>query len=259
MTTLHALQRQFAACLVDGDTALSAAVRATPDADATLRLDVYAHAYRQRLHEVLAEEFPALAATAGADTFAAWTARCARERPSRDPNLRWYGAAFADWLREAAAAPPVAAALAGFEWALSIAFDAKDLPALEAERLAALPAAHWPALRLSLHPQLVLLPAAWNLEAIRRAVDAGQEPPPPTAAPGTLAIWRRQRQVRYRRLDAEEAAALDALRQGLPFGALCEALAGRYGAAAAPRAAQALRDWIEAGWIAAPDGDALGG
>ncbi len=256
MTTLLALQRQFAACLLDGDTALCAAVCTTPQADAAMRLEVYAHAYRQRLHEVLAEEFPALAAMAGADRFADWTAHYARERPSRDPNVRWYGAAFADWLREAAPAQPAAAALAAFEWTLSVAFDAEDLPALQAERLAALPAAHWPHLRLALHPQLALLPVAWNLEAIRRAVDVGQPPPSLREAPGTLAIWRRQRRVRYRRLDAEEAAALDLLRSGLPLGALCEALAGRYGADAAPRAAQGLRDWIEAGWIAGPDDDA---
>lgn len=257
MNALRALQRQFAACLLDGDASLADAVHATPGADAALRLAVYAHAYRQRLHEVLAEEFPALAAMAGADRFAEWTARYAGERPSQDPNLRWYGAAFADWLHDAVPAQPAAAAMARFEWALSIAFDAQDLPALEAGRLATLPASHWPTLRLRLHPQLVLLPVAWNLDAIRLAVDAGQAPPPPAGAPGTLAVWRRQRRVRYRRLEAEEATALDALRRGLPFGALCEALAGRYGTDAAPRAAQRLRDWIEAGWIAERIDDAV--
>lgn len=256
MNVLRALQRQFAARLLDGDGSLTAAVRATPGADATLRLEVYAHAYRQRLHEVLAEEFPALAAMAGVDRFADWTQHYARERPSRDPNVRWYGATLADWLREAAPEQPAAAAMAAFEWTLSIAFDAQDLPALEAERLAPLPAARWPALRLALHPQLVLLPVAWNLEAMRLAVDAGRAPPPLTDAAGTLAVWRRQRRVRYRRLNAEEAAALDLLRRGLPLGALCEALAARYGAEAAPRAAQSLRDWIEAGWIADLDDDA---
>jgi len=257
MNALRTLQRQFAARLLDGDAALTAAVRTTPGADAALRLEVYAHAYRQRLHEVLAEEFPALAAMAGADRFADWTAHYARERPSQDPNLRWYGAAFADWLREAAPAQPGAAAMAAFEWTLSIAFDAQDLPALDAGRLATLPAAHWPALRLRLHRQLALLPVDWNLEALRLAVDAGHAPPPLNDAPGTLAIWRRQRRVRYRRLNAEEAAALDLLRCGLPFGALCEALAERYGTDAVPRAAQGLRDWIEAGWIADLDDDAV--
>ncbi len=257
MNALRALQRQFAARLLGDDASLAAAVHATSGADAAMRLAVYAHAYRQRLHEVLAEEFPALAAMAGTDRFAEWTARYASEQPSRDPNLRWYGAAFADWLRSAAPAQPAAAALAAFEWTLSIAFDAEDLPALDAGRLANLPAAHWPTLQLRLHPQLTLLPVAWNLEAMRLAVDAGRAPPPLTGAPGTLTVWRRQRRVRYRRLEAEEATALDLLRRGLPFGALCEALAERYGADAAPRAAQHLRDWIEAGWIADLDDDAV--
>ncbi|ANB16277.1 DNA-binding domain-containing protein [Dokdonella koreensis] len=254
MTALRTLQRQFAAHLLTDDTTVAGAVCTTPGADAATRLGVYAHAYRQRLHEVLAEEFPGLQALAGEAAFAGWTARYARERPSRHPNIRWYGAAFADWLREAVPAQPAAAAMAELEWALSTAFDAPDLPALEAGRLAALPPQAWPALRLGLHPNLIVLPLAWNLDAIRRAADARITPPALAAETADLAIWRQQRRVRYRRLAVDEAAVLAGMRRGLPFGALCAALAEWHGMdAAAPRAAQVLRDWVEAGWIGGLD------
>ena len=65
--------------------------------------------------------------------------------------------------------------------------------------------------------------------------------------------------LEFRSLDADEAAALDAVVAGNSFGELCELLAARFDPErAAVRAAGWLRRWVEEGLIAAVTTDSGG-
>jgi hypothetical protein len=64
-------------------------------------------------------------------------------------------------------------------------------------------------------------------------------------------IWRPERMSNFRSLEADEAVMLDAMVQGRPFPALCEALLAHVEEdQAAARAAGLLRSWVEEGLIA---------
>jgi hypothetical protein len=73
------------------------------------------------------------------------------------------------------------------------------------------------------------------------------------ARPVSYAIWRSDLEVYFRALDAQEALALDAARQGATFGGVCERVLASATdddfAASAHRAAALLQNWIRARWI----------
>ena len=111
----------------------------------------------------------------------------------------------------------------------------------------------WPALRFTLHPSLQRLSFAYNVTAIRRALDRGEALPALERfeAPQPHAVWRSELTVRHRRLSDEEAALLARIAGGASFADLCEALAVSHATdAVALHAATLLRTWISDGWIA---------
>jgi hypothetical protein len=63
-------------------------------------------------------------------------------------------------------------------------------------------------------------------------------------------VWRFDYDLKFRAIDANEAATLDAARTGATFGEICELLAARMEAGqAVVAAAQILRGWLEWGII----------
>lgn len=261
MTALADLQADFARYLLrDADgSAAQPLVRVAPGIDAAARMNVYRHAYRERLHETLCNDYPVLRRLMGDAAFAGLAYACIDAHRSASPNIRWYGGVLPDIAagRQPWQAAPALAAMARFEWAIGLAFDAADAPALAVDALAQVPAADWAGLGFILQPalrQLVLSHAVadWWL-AVRDLDDAAVLPPPPgplPAAERNWAIWRGEHGVRFRLLDPDEAAALQAVQDGGSFGALCDLLVAHAGAeGAAPRAAGLLRVWVDAGWI----------
>jgi hypothetical protein len=228
---------------------------------AAMRLEVYANAYFQRIHDVLARDFGALAEALGAEGFHDLVTAYLCVHPPERPSLRHAGEKLADFLASHAAAQPFrrrwpfAADLARLEWALAAAFDAADAASLERSQLVALPPEAWQDLVLALHPCVQRLDVRWNVAALREAFEAGSgEPDAPTpcaSTAGQLLVWRRAERVWFRTLAAEEAELLDRLAAGVPFGALCEQLAARHGSEDAPaRAAAWLAGWIDAELLA---------
>jgi hypothetical protein len=244
---LAPLQRAFQRHVYRPGAPMARQVAAGPRANAARRLDVYASAYRARLVEALAEDYPALRQQLGERHFDRLARQFIAAQPSTFRNLRWYGAELARLLGSA----PLAE-LARFEWALGLAFDAADAPLLGEADLARVPPARWPRLRFRLHPSVQRLdlrsnaPDLWRV-AIRekkRAVAKTHR----RAVPWL--VWRRGFEPFYRALAADEAWALDALARGRNFAALCAGLrrwAG--GAGAAQRGAQLLRNWLAEGLL----------
>ncbi|HKJ24597.1 MAG TPA: DNA-binding domain-containing protein [Myxococcota bacterium] len=228
-------------------------------ATASTRLEIYAHAYFQRIHDVLARDLPTLAAALGADGFHDLAAAYLCVHPPSRPSLRHAGARLPGFLAtDAAAAPfrrrwPFAADLARLEWALGEAFDAPDAPPLARAELEALAPERWETLALAPHPSVRRLSVGWNVAALRAAFEADDEDaagaalPSPEAGDATLLVWRSRERVRFRALDADEADLLARLATGATFGALCEAVARRHGPDEAPaRAAARLAAWLDA-------------
>lgn len=225
-------------------------------------LGVYEHAYTARLLDVLAEDFPALHTLLGDERFAEVTRTYVGANPSRHPSIRWLGARLPSWIAttEPWSEHPELADMAGFEWALGLAFDAPDAPALSFDALAAVSPEAWHAIGFVFHPSLQRIDLTRDVVPFRQAVAAARDPeaaPGPLGGPEPWAAWRDPASltVRYDRLDSDEAAALDAARTGVGFGGLCERVA-ETGAAdtAAVRAATMLRGWIERGWISGLSG-----
>lgn len=258
MSALAQLQREMQAHVLRDDAAALRAVVATPRADASQRLGIYAHAYHARLLGVLRDDFTGLRALAGEEEFERLALAYVAATPSPHPNVRWYGKDMAAFARAQPpwSARPSLAAMAALEWAIGLAFDAADEPILGFADVAALAPADWPHLRLRLHASLQRLDLDCNVDAIRRALDR-EEPIPPLGErmpAQTWAAWRKDATVRHRRLEDDEAAALDAAAQGATFAELCERLCEWHPAeTVAARAAMLLRRWIEDQWVTSMD------
>lgn len=234
---------------------LAGRVRGDASADAILRLEIYANAIFQRMREVLEEEFEALARTLGADAFHDLVTAYLLVHPSRHPSLRVAGEALPEFLAaHEVAAPfrerwPWAPDLARLEWALSLAFDAADAPTLARADLGRVALDDWEGLVLGFQPSVRLLRVAWPVQRlVASASDTSLDAPEPTA----LVVWRRDERPRQRVAPPLEADLIERALAGATFGALCAHAADAVGAeSAAPRVAELLAGWTDAGLLTA--------
>jgi Putative DNA-binding domain len=249
--TLAELQRRFQAYVQGADSDVVGFVVADARADAAQRMDVYYRAYRLRLLEVLEQDFPALAAVAGAERFVQLGRAYIDAHPSRRPSVRWFGEGLAAFLRATAPAEPLLAELAAFEWAQGEAFDALDGPVLAVDDVAQIPGEDWPDMCFTSHPSLRRLQAEWNVGAIAQAVDDSAPVPAALRGPGVpWALWRHDLVVRWRSLGDDEAAALDAVCAGANFGEMCELLCEHVDPdMAGLHAASLLKRWLVDGLL----------
>lgn len=209
------------------------------------RLRIYADAYRWRLVQVLAEDYPALRAALGQAAFSRLAQRYLAVRPSRHPSVRWLGAGFADWLRSIGQ-PSSRVALARLEWAQGEVFDAADATACDIDVLLALSPLQWSAMRLRLVPALRLLAGIGNAPRRAHALIEGLAPPRWRRTPGYWLVWRHALDVHWRALPGDEAAALACVAAGGNFAEACAVIGG---ADPALRAASLLKRWIADGLV----------
>jgi hypothetical protein len=251
--TLSTLQAAFQTFLLKGDADISDRIAGTPSASATERLQVYGNAYRQRLTEALAQDYPKLRNFIGEDRFAAMAHAYIDSFPSTHPSLRWFGRHLAKFLRTVPwSDQPVLSELADFEWTMGQSFDAADTPTLTVDAMSAIPPQDWAGLQLGFQSALRTLRLQWNISALWKALDEAQ-PHPATEASSSATdwlIWRRDLKIYWRALQADEAEALESARSGASFGVLCELLCARVGETEAPmRAASLLRQWLTDGLV----------
>jgi hypothetical protein len=254
MSALARVQREFQDYLLRGDPAVEARVVGTARVPVATRLGIYADAYRNRLAEALASNYPVLAKLLGEADFAALAADYIAAHDSPFFSIRYYGGALAEFLatREDYVAAPVLAELAQWEWAMTSAFDAADVPPLGAEDLARIPPAQWAQLRFRWHPSVQRLALWWNVPQLWQALSDDEERPAMTlaAAPVHWLLWREELTTYFRSLPKTEVGVLDAARSGWPFGELCTLLCEELGESEAPaQAAALLRGWIGSGLL----------
>ncbi|MBS0226893.1 MAG: putative DNA-binding domain-containing protein [Proteobacteria bacterium] len=235
--------------LMHGNAALSGCI----DGDRRdQRMRIYGDAYRLRLTDILANDFPVLHALVGEDMFDALAGGYLHAHPSRHPSVRHFGCDFPDWLRQQEH-PSTWSMLADFEWAQGEAFDAVDAAAIALTDIAALPADAWPGLRLTLHPAIRRVHAPDCIPEIVEAHHAGRPlPSMKDCDPSDWLLWRADFRVHWRRLDADEAMLLDMVAGSATFADLCAQLSTQTPeTTAALRVVSLLKLWITDGLVIA--------
>jgi hypothetical protein len=191
------------------------------------RINIYAHMYYARLHEVLREDFPRVAAILGCAGFGAVTRSYLACHPSTHPSLRHLGRHFAAFLdtRPEVASLPFLGDLARLEWTREDVFDALDAEPLRLEYLQSLSADEWPDLRFQLIPAFQVLQSDWPVHELWAA--AGEETLDRGCArreKTALRVWRDGFAVYHAKMDAPEQVALAGVRASEPFAVICAAL-----------------------------------
>ncbi len=225
------------------------------------RWSIYVEAYRLRLTDALATQYPALVVRCGRAAFTELAAAFIRGHPSNHRSIRDYGAELADFVRgdHATAEQRLRGELARFEWLLAAAFDAADIAATRVEDLAAIAPHEWPTLCFAPVPSLQRFDTITNAVAAWREIRRGLEIDPvagpalePAASviePIPWLIWRPRWESEFRSLPTGEAAALDRLLAGTPFATLCGELADSHGEQAPLQAAAWLKGWLTEGLL----------
>ena len=193
------------------------------------RVEIYATGYFYRILEVLKEDFPATLAVVGADNFHNLVTGYLIDYPPTQPSIYFAGKSFAPFL---ATHPlrerwPFLADLAMLERATFESFHAADAPALDGDLMRTIPAAAWPALKLRTHPATRLVPSAWRIDRLLRAVADGGAWQIPDHEDVAIIVSRRDAGVSWRVTeDTEQPALLLANADGgATFADVCEAIA----------------------------------
>jgi hypothetical protein len=229
MNSLHDLQKAFRDHVLTGSKLILPQVAGSEKVSAEVRLGIYADGYRLRLLEALETDYPGLLGMVGAEIFDELGRAYIEAHPSPYFNLRWYGDQLAGFLRTAQPyrERPALAEMAALEWAMTLAFDAPDVPAVTVEDMVLLPAEHWPGAAFRAHPSLRRLDFCWNVPTIWNAIDAKdaqRQHEQEYDSPVAWIVWRNTLKVYFRSLTDDEAWALDAMLSGACFAGICEGL-----------------------------------
>ncbi|HTD11231.1 MAG TPA: DNA-binding domain-containing protein [Steroidobacteraceae bacterium] len=254
MRQLAGVQEDFQDYLLRGSAAVERHVVGSARVPVATRLGVYSGAYRARLAEALQANFPALAKLLDTADFEALASHYVAAHDSAFFSIRYYGHELPQFLSQHPdyTAAPVLAELARWEWTMTSAFDAADATPLEHAALAQFSPQQWPQLRFSWHPSVARLGLSWNVPQLWQALTQDAERPAASVnrVPVQWLLWRQQLTTYFRSLAETEARALDAARDGWPFGELCALLCDELGEEQAPlQAATLLRGWVDAGLI----------
>jgi hypothetical protein len=190
---------------------------------------------------------PRLKELLGEEQFGAIAAAYVDAYPSQFASIRWFGDRLAQTLEQSHRSQPWVAELAHWEWALAASFDASDANSVGVECLATVAPGEWAELRLQFHPSVQYLELATNAQALFKALSEEQPPPQPAILekPQPWLLWRQDLRTQYRSLEPDEAAALQVMRAGGTFGAMCEALCAWHDADEVPLAAAGmLKRWL---------------
>ncbi|MCU0863698.1 MAG: DNA-binding domain-containing protein [Planctomycetes bacterium] len=204
---LRTLQRQFAAVMRGRGPQPSPLLP-------TARMRIYRTAYRVRLLEVLAMDYPAVRAALGEHRFErlgrAYLAAC----PSRHPNLNRFGVRFVRFLaRQPVRRRAELLGLARLDLAWTQAFDALE----PTPRPVAPAAVDWSRQRLPWHPSVRLLRVPATVVDRWQALRTGQPLPRPRTGRAEVCVRRRGGEVVWQELPSAAAALLRRLQRRLPL------------------------------------------
>ena len=228
MPALHQLEQAFAASMRFEDDSVVGAHIIEDLFTAPERLRIYRNTFRSTLTEALRMTYPATDKLVGRDFFDAAAAQFIHASPPSSGYLNDYGGSFADFLAafEPARALPYLPDVARFEWALSVAANAVDAPALQAQALAGVDPEQHAALVFEPHPSVVFLglnyPADEIADAVTSGNDAAMAEVDMTRRPVWLVVHRGPGGVDAQRLEPDAYAFVSRLCNGEPLGRLLD-------------------------------------
>ena len=245
---LAALQGNFLAFLRDRPNAIAEVIAPGGRIGVAQRLNIYHHAYRARLLEVLKDVFERTWAYLGDEGFE----RCARRfidmhAPSAR-TLQNFGADFPAWLGIEFSEDGDIADIAAIDWLVRRAFDGPDAEPISIRDLAGLTGADWANVSFDFHPTIQIAPIEYNAASMWEALEAGESPPPADRlqTPTWLLVWRKDLRPHFQTIGAIEVAAIEAMRTGATFAGTCEQLAATFpDEDVATLAGISLRRWVD--------------
>lgn len=228
MRDLKELQHHFQGYLLDTTASITAAVVDNPPLPAKARLDIYRDGYYLRLLEALEQDYEVLRSMIGEETFDQLGRDYIHAHPSHFRSIRWYGKELASFLQGKTLTfnQPWLIEMAQFEWLLTEAFDAAESSIVTVAEMAAIPFEKWPQMRFILHPSIRQLVLYTNVVLIWQSYkeeSACLSPQKSTIAAPWI-IWRKELEVQFCSLAAEEIYMLRSLMAGAPFATICEGL-----------------------------------
>ena len=261
MSRLPDIQEAFQRFLLAGDSAeIGSLVVGTQRVPVETRLGIYGDGYRSRLIEALQTTFPVLANLLGETDFQSLATQYVNAHDSTFFSIRYYGDQMADFLAGDAeySKAPILAEMARWEWAMAAVFDAADAEPIDSRAFAGVAPEDWAELRFEWSPAVQVIELEWNVPQLWKAVTEETERPEPQLAaqpgqgqqPMSYLIWRRELQIYFRALAAEEAVVVAAARASHSFGELCVLLCDHLDESEASlHAAGFLRGWVESGLL----------
>jgi hypothetical protein len=254
VSRLADIQEAFQRFLLAADSEIESHVLGTTRVSVETRLGIYGGGYRSRLIEVLESSYPVLAHLLGEADFHTLAAKYVATHESTFFSVRYYGHELADFLAADAeySKAPLLAELAKWEWAMADAFDAADAEPIDSGAFAQVAPEDWAELRFEWSPCAQLIALEWNVPELWKAVTEDSERPEPSLnlEPASWLIWRRELQIYFRPVAAEEAVVIAASRAGQSFGELCVLLCEHLDESEASlHAAGFLRGWVQSGLI----------
>lgn len=191
------------------------------------RVDIYANMYFYRILDVLKEDFPAALAMLGAERFHNLITGYLIDYPPAHFSIAYAGNHLADFIRDHPLRDEFLflSDLARLERALIDVFHAADTVPLDAEQMRAIPPADWPTMKLTLSPASLILELQWDVAAILKAVEQGEELSHPARDDISMLVWRNRNRVYHRAIDSAERDELEAIAKGTTFAEICEMIA----------------------------------
>ena len=197
------------------------------------RLRAYTGGLPARVHDSLAQDYPALAHVIGSSAFHGFVHRYLRVLPAGVYNLNEIGSCLPEFLATDAVAVEFAFApdLARLELAVRIAFHARESAALDAAKLAGWTLEDWGEATLRFQPSLAVVSSPWPIRDVWAArntpideIDIALE-----GRPQHVLVHRLGYEVVCEVVEEREALALGQLLAGRTLGEVAEALVGSGG------------------------------
>ena len=205
----------------DAEAVASTWIRPKDEFAAAEQIAVYINAYRSRLYEVTAEDFPVLQHHLGDDRFAALLTDFVNQTPSLHFNIARYSSGLPTYLARVMPHDALAQELARLEDAICQLQDAPETTALTQEHLAGLTADDVQRAVLELRSASRLFAFDYPLDAYYTAVREGLMPGTPEPEPSFLLVYRHDDVVWRMALDEAEYHLLQALSAGVAVGEAC--------------------------------------
>ncbi len=228
VTELRQLQENFQHYLLQESVVIKNQIINTTKVPAIERLDIYREAYYLRLIDVLKQDYAALCGLMGDDEFNKLACHYIDAHPSPFRSIRWFGGQLAEFVQKTKpySAKLILAEMAKFEWLLAEVFDERDSDIVTLEKMATIPFEKWPSMCFELHSSFRRLNFSWSVVPIWKAIKAGKKIPQAQQVdlPVDWMLWRKELEVQFCSLQADEAYMLDAIAAGENFGSICAGL-----------------------------------